>query len=626
MLTDADRVPLAARAWIADGVRGALVAADGTIDWYCPASFDGPPALWRLLDPGGAAVRVGPVREGTGSGRKLPPGSQRYVGDSLVAETVLRTGTGQAVQVLDALAWAGTSAGRILPAGRVVRVATALAGPVEIEVEVLPGAGSGRVDATSEGVAWGSLVVRAGVDFAPAPLGRNRPRWRGVRRLEPGESLVVTVDDRRSVAPTLSVGAARRLVDDTVVAWQSWLAPLVAAGSPPHRAAMARSALLVRSLTGPAGGPVGAGTTSLPRRAGGERTADDRGVRLRDAAAAAAALARAGLNEDAEAAERWLREAIEGTALPWPASLTPGGDPRPELEELAWVGWRRSQPVVTGTPVGTAPDLDVHGDVALAVSASQRGAWGAGGAGPLTAAALALAAGADWVADHWQEPDGGVWAVSGRPVPLVASTVQAWVALDAAARRAVAAHPLDLPAATWRAEARRVLSWLEAEAVAPDGGPRRSVAGAGGPDGGLRRSVADAGGPDDTDAALLRVAWQGPWPAGHPIVAATVDRILERQSAGGLLHRLSEGVDDGRAGADSPDLLASVWAVRALAHLGRWEEAHQRLDAVLAVAGPTGILASAADPLSRELLGNLPATAVHLALMDAAGDLAAGPR
>ena len=612
MLTDADRVPLAARAWIADGVRGALVAADGTIDWYCPASFDGPPALWRLLDPGGAAVRVGPVREGTGSGRRLPPGSQRYVGDSLVAETVLRTGTGQAVQVLDALAWTGASANRTLPTGRVVRIATALAGPVEIEVEVLPGAGAGRVDATSEVVAWGSLVVRAGVAFVPAPLGRDRPRWRAVHRLEPGESLVVTVDDRRSVAPTLSVGAARRLVDDTVVAWQSWLAPLVAAGSPPHRAAMARSALLVRSLTGPAGGPVGAGTTSLPRRAGGERTADDRGVRLRDAAAAAAALARAGLDEDAEAAERWLREAIEGTALPWPSSLTPGGDPRPELEELAWAGWRRSQPVVAGAPVGAPPDLDVHGDVALAVSASQRGPWGAGGAGPLTAAAPALAAGADWVADHWREPDGGVWAVSGHPAPLVASTVQAWVALDAAARRAVAANPLDLAAATWRAEARRVLSWLEAEAVAPDGG--------------LRRSAAGTGDPDDADAALLRVAWQGPWPAGHPIVAATVERILERQSAGGLLHRLSEGVDDGRAGADSPDLLASVWAVRALARLGRWEEAHQRLDAVLAVAGPTGILASAADPLSHELLGNLPATAVHLALMDAAGDLAAGPR
>ncbi|MHB8507009.1 MAG: glycoside hydrolase family 15 protein, partial [Acidimicrobiales bacterium] len=320
MQTDADRVPLAARAWIADGVRGALVAADGTIDWYCPAGFDGPPALWRLVDPGGAAVRVGPVREGTGVGRRLPPGGQRYVGDSLVAETVLRTGSGQAVQVLDALPWAGASE---TPPGRIVRLATALAGPVDVEVEVLPGTGAGRVDAGSEGVAWGSLLVRAGVAFEPSPLGRDRPRWRAVCRLEPGASLVVTIDDRGSDAGALSADAARRILDATVVAWESWLRPLATDGPHGHRGAVARSALLVRSLTGPAGAPVAAGTTSLPRRAGGERTSDDRGVWLRDAAGAAATMAGAGLDEDAEAAERWLRGAIEGWALPWPASLTP---------------------------------------------------------------------------------------------------------------------------------------------------------------------------------------------------------------------------------------------------------------------------------------------------------------
>ncbi|MHB8506195.1 MAG: hypothetical protein ACYDEN_10865, partial [Acidimicrobiales bacterium] len=188
---------------------------------------------------------------------------------------------------------------------------------------------------------------------------------------------------------------------------------------------------------------------------------------------------------------------------------------------------------------------------------------------------------------------------------------RAWVAHEATAPRAVVSDPHSLPAAVWRAEARRVLTWLVAEAVAPDGG--------------LRRSGPAAGAPDDGDAALLRVAWQGPWPERHPVVVATVDRVLERQTAGGLLHRLSEGVGDGRPGPDNPDLLASLWAVRALGRLGRWEEAHERMDAVLGLAGPTGVLSQAADPLAGELLGNLPAGAVHLAVIDAARELGAGP-
>ncbi|HLH45605.1 MAG TPA: hypothetical protein VKV25_00515, partial [Acidimicrobiales bacterium] len=90
MLTDADRVPLGARAWIADGSRGALVSADGTIDWYAPDGFDGPTSLHRLLDPAGGAVRLGPVRAGTGVARRLPPARQRYRDGTLVAETDVR--------------------------------------------------------------------------------------------------------------------------------------------------------------------------------------------------------------------------------------------------------------------------------------------------------------------------------------------------------------------------------------------------------------------------------------------------------------------------------------------------------------------------------------------------------
>lgn len=108
-------------------------------------------------------------------------------------------------------------------------------------------------------------------------------------------------------------------------------------------------------------------------------------------------------------------------------------------------------------------------------------------------------------------------------------------------------------------------------------------------------------------------------------MSATVDRVLDQLGSSGLLYRYTEKVDDGRAGPDNPDLLASLWGVKALARLGRWEEAHGRMETVLALAGRTGLLSEAADPVACELMGNLPATSVHLALVDAALELDRGP-
>jgi GH15 family glucan-1,4-alpha-glucosidase len=46
---------------------------------------------------------------------------------------------------------------------------------------------------------------------------------------------------------------------------------------------------------------------------------------------------------------------------------------------------------------------------------------------------------------------------------------------------------------------------------------------------------------------------------------------------------------------------------------------------VLALAGPSGLLSEAADPVAGELMGNMPSSAVHLALVDAALELSKGP-
>jgi hypothetical protein len=612
-----DRAPLNSLRWIGDGLRGAAVDATGTLVWYATGGIDARPEFCALLDAQGGAVRVGPVTAGPGRSPAPAGGAATtsYRPGTNITEIDL-DGVGGRIRVTDLLPWPGPND---QAPGRVVRLVTALSGPVEVEVEVRPDTTLGpapKVSAFGQGVAWGAVVVRTGFPLAAVEHRGGPATWRAVRTLQAGERLVVTVDrlDDEHHQP-LAVDAAVRLVDDTAAAWRSWVGPLWVAG--PHQAVVERAALTLRTLTGP-GAPFAAGTTSLPRRSGGERTEDERLVRWRDAAGTAATLARVGLVEDAEAAERWVRRSTEATDLPWPVALSAEGGPLPGVDLLPLSGWRRSEPVVVGVPENAPVDLDLYGDVVAAISASTSGGAGPGdprppggvpaAPGPLSAALPVLGAAADWVVDHWGEADGGIWALGGPPRRPTASRLQAWYALDRMTRLARAANPLDLTAVPWQQTARDILRWLESDALAVDGG--------------LKLSASTV---EHADAALLRVAWRGPWPAHHPVVTATVTRTVERLSNGVWVLRHSPEVDDGRPGSDNPDVMASLWAVRALAAVGRWEEAHERMEGICALIGPDGMASATVDPLAGELVGNLPSAGAHLALIDAAVALAAGP-
>ena len=563
-----------------------------------------------------------------------------------MARTLL-VATDALVEIVDFLPWPGPAA---RPSGRIVRLVTALRGPATVDVEVAPGADFGPArdsSAWSEGLAFDHTVVRTGVPMWAVPAGRDPlsghavERWRGRLHLDAGESAVITVDREgpEAIRP-LSVDGARREVERTAEAWRSWLGPATIDG--PYAETIARSLLALRSLTW-SGAPVGAGTMSLPRVPGGERQSDGRLIRVRDAAAAAVTFRRVGLDEDAEAAETWLRGALMSDEGPGsgdrdlPAVFAIDGGPPRQAEELGLTGWRHSQPVAIGAPVDRL-DLDLPGDVWAAVQAApHRGASsGPGGriAGPLTGAWGVLQNWADRLSERWSEPDVGLWGSGATGAPLgdgppprrlVASRVQIWRALDRATRLARSADPLDLSAIPWQQGSVQILKWLES-AAASDG----SLAGMGErPDDepGARRDLSPT---DWPDAALLRLAWSGPWPTEHPVVVRTVERVVDQLSTGVLVYRYPAELDDGSAGADRPDVLASVWAVRALAALGRWEEANERMEGIVGLAAPggavgLGLLSEAADPVSGELLGNLPTTAVHLALIDAALDLADGP-
>ena len=206
-----------------------------------------------------------------------------------------------------------------------------------------------------------------------------------------------------------------------------------------------------------------------------------------------------------------------------------------------------------------------------------------------------IRAAADWLSDHWSDTDNGIWELRSPPRALLSSKLACWYAMDRVTKLARALNPLDLDAVGWFAAAKEVMAWLETSTLTA------------------------------LDASLLRAAWMGPWPADHEVVVRTVDLILDNLSTGAYLTRYPTEFDDGLPGREGAHLPSSFWAVRALAALGRWDEAHERMEILCGLGQPLGLLSEQVDATSSTLLGNLPYAPTHLALVHAALALASGP-
>ena len=87
--------PIADYAFLSDCHTGALVAADGAIDWLCVPAFDAPSVFGSLLDRQAGFFRLGPFGITHPSARSYRPGTN-------VLETTWKTPTGLIV-VSDAL-------------------------------------------------------------------------------------------------------------------------------------------------------------------------------------------------------------------------------------------------------------------------------------------------------------------------------------------------------------------------------------------------------------------------------------------------------------------------------------------------------------------------------------------
>jgi GH15 family glucan-1,4-alpha-glucosidase len=273
-----------------------------------------------------------------------------------------------------------------------------------------------------------------------------------------------------------------------------------------------------------------------------------------------------------------------------------GKHPAPERELTGWPGYGESTPVRWGNAAAHQHQLDGYGWVLDA-------AWRLSEAGHRLYGETwrTMAAFADQVADHWREPDAGIWEVRSDNTHHVHSKLMAWLALDRALRIAT----------IHRTRARRTRRWATERAAL-----RREIERRGFDD--ARGTYTRSYGSPDTDAALLILPQLDFHPAGSPRLQGTIDAVTRELNAGTpLLYRYPPG-HDGLPGTEGAFLPCSFWLVQALARSGRVSEADAMFRDLLALGSPLGLYAEEMDPATHHHLGNYPQALTHAALIQAA--------
>jgi GH15 family glucan-1,4-alpha-glucosidase len=355
----------------------------------------------------------------------------------------------------------------------------------------------------------------------------------------------------------------------------------------------------------PTGAIVAAATTSLPEAIGGTRNWDYRYTWIRDSAFTLYALLRLGFEEEAGAFMHFLQyRALGGSASTSaaPIQIMYGIDGRIQLDEQIldhWEGYRGSSPVRIGNGAAEQVQLDIFGELIDSVYLYDK--WGAPISYDLWTIVRRLL---EWLGEHWDEKDEGIWEVRGGRQHFTYSRLMSWVAFERATRMA---RQRGLPAP--------LVHWLEVrdqifEQIMHRGFSKE------------RNAFVQVLDGDVLDASTLVMPLVRFVAPTDPRMLGTLDAIREELVSDSLVYRYDprRAAADGLEGEEGTFGICSFWWVEALARSGRLEEARLAFEKMLSYANHVGLFAEEIGP-SGEALGNFPQAFTHLSLISAASYL-----
>jgi len=578
-------------ALIGDTESAALVRRDGSIDWLCLPRFDSPACFAALLgDERHGCWRITPDHA-------VAEVQRRYRGETLVLETELETAEG-VVRLVD-----------FMPprrdAARLVRLVEGVRGRVRMRMDLALRFDYGRVQPWLRRID-GVWTAIAGPDSVRLDTPLDVRQRDGTLCAEfvvaAGAFVPFVLDWSPSHEPTPPPVDPLAALGATESFWSQWLESCSYDGE--WREAVVRSLITLKALTyAPTGGIVAAPTTSLPESIGGVRNWDYRYCWLRDAAVTLLALTRAGFRDEARSWHHWLLRAVAGA--PADAQIIYGlaGERRLPEYELAWLpGYDESRPVRVGNDAVGQFQLDVYGEVIGALYEARRaGLDGGGEIWDLTRAFV------EFVADHWQLPDDGIWESRGPRRQYVTSKVMAWTAVDRAIADAEA-HGFPAPLARWRTLRGQIRQEVETRGFDHTRGTFTRWYGS--------RAL---------DASSLLIPFVGFLPPDDPRVLGTVAAVEQSLVRDGLVYRYTRSrgprTDDGLPPGEGAFLACSFWLAGNYARAGRTDEARELFERLLSLRNDVGLLAEEYDPVGRRQLGNFPQAFSHVPLIMAAFEL-----
>jgi GH15 family glucan-1,4-alpha-glucosidase len=578
-------------ALIGDCETAALVSREGSIDWLCWPAFSSGACFAALLGTAENGFwRIRP--EG-----KIVSVSRRYQADTMIVDTTFVTDKGE-VCLTDFMPPRGKHSD-------VVRMVRGVRGKVAMRMDLVLRFDYGLT------VPWVTMHENELRAIAGPNMAVLRSEcMRGDAAELHGEGMTTVSeftlkkDDQvcfvltyagstEQVPQSISPDHALR---DTQEYWREWAARSTYKGE--YAEAVQRSLMTLKAMTyAPTGGIVAAVTTSLPERIGGERNWDYRYCWLRDTSFTLLVLMRAGYTEEAVLWRLWLLRAIAGAPSQLQTLYGISGERKLVEWNLDWLrGYEESRPVRVGNAASEQFQLDVYGEVVVALSRTPEAE------DDIRVPAVGLqAALIDHLCHIWELPDEGIWETRGGRKQFVHSKVMAWVALD----RAVKHHEqYDGSGDVKRWRKNRDL--LHAQICAKGFNKKLN-------------SFTQSYGSKTLDASCLRLAMVGFLPLDDPRIIGTIDAIQKRLMKNGLLLRYDpEKSSDGLKGCEGTFLACSFWLVICLFLIGREEEARTMFDRLLALRNDVGLLSEEYDPLAKRMLGNFPQALSHIALTHAA--------
>ncbi|MET8397719.1 glycoside hydrolase family 15 protein [Streptomyces sp900116325] len=581
-------------ALIGDMQTAALVCRDGTADWLCLPRFDSHAIFAGLLGAEEHGFwRLGPAHaEGS-----EPPAAdrRRYRGDSLILESEWDTPRGT-VRVTDFMPPRDS-------APQLIRIVEGISGRVSMRSELRMRFSYGRV------IPWvhrvdGRTVAVAGPDSVwldtPADtFGENLTTYSDFT-VAPGDRIEFTISWQPSHREPPALPDPEGALEATEDFWREWVEQCTYHG--PYREAVVRSLITLKALTyAPTGGIVAAPTTSLPEDIGGSRNWDYRYTWLRDAAITLSSLLRTGYREEARAWREWLLRAVAGDPENLQIMYGIAGERELGEAELDWLpGYENSGPVRVGNGAANQLQLDVYGEITEALHLAHM--TGLARNDYATGLQLKLI---EYLENHWDEPDEGIWEVRGPRRHFVHSKVMAWVAVDRTIKL-IESGDTEGPLERWR-ELRDDIH----RDVCENGYDKE------------RNTFTQSYGSKELDASLLLIPQMGFLPPDDKRVIGTIEAIQRELSTedGFVLRYPTTGETagvDGLEGDEGAFLACSFWLADDLAMIGRVDEARQLFERLLSLRNDLGLLAEEWDSRLQRQVGNFPQAFSHVPLIDTA--------